>query len=93
MKNIPYYFAIILFSALLVACPDLTNKHFKDGETKLMTDEQGNRYMVRHVNGSEYEVKPLDPVPSEAPTTAPNPSSVSPQPTTPQPPQIDPKWR
>lgn len=86
---------ILLIPFLLTSCPDEKNPCFKDGETKMLVDEQGIRYSVTHVDHDAYRVIPLDkPIaPPQSPSTASQAQQGVEAVKTATTPQIDSKWK
>lgn len=55
------HLSLAIIALLLVACdsrPDMRTA-FKDGRPRLLRDQHGNRYVVRHLVGDNYSLEML----------------------------------
>lgn len=56
------YLILILVSFFLISCRDPEmEKRFADQQTRIMTDELGRKYIVRHRDFENYSVTPYEP--------------------------------
>ncbi len=56
------YLILILVSLFLISCrnPEM-EKRFADNQTRIMTDELGRKYIVRHRDCENYSISPYEP--------------------------------